>query len=129
MLKMMRMTLLGVLSVSSSGLLAQAAAPWDMPESDFGGAVPRHPEKWLTFQDYPAAAMRKHEQGFVVVNFDITDGGKVARCEVARSSGYKTLDDVPCRLLERRAQFDPATDASGAAMATKGTASFPFRIP
>ncbi|QQV76471.1 energy transducer TonB [Sphingomonas aliaeris] len=129
MQKMMRVVLLVLSGVSSTGLIAQTRATYEMPKSDFGGAVPKNPGKWLTFEDYPTAAIRNNEQGFVVVNFDITANGKVSRCEVTRSSGHTTLDDVPCRLLQRRARFDPATDASGVAVATRGTASFPFRIP
>jgi TonB family protein len=129
MRKVMHIALLAIASVGLGNLTAQVKAPWEMPESSFGGAIPKNRDKWVTFRDYPPSALRRNEQGFVVVNFVITADGKVANCQVAQSSGHSTLDDVPCRLLERRAKFDPATDASGVATATNGTASFPFWIP
>lgn len=117
-------------SVSSFGAVsAQARVPWQMPENDFGGATPKNAEKWLTFRDYPASAMRANEQGYVVVSFEIDPKGKVRACEVKRSSGHSSLDEVPCKSLKSRARFTPATDNQGVAKATLGTASFPFWMP
>ena len=51
--------------------------------------------------------------------------GRVASCAVTSSSGSSVLDDTVCRLLARRAKFNPGKDSSGAA--TGGVFSSRFR--
>ncbi|MFL6844107.1 MAG: TonB family protein [Allosphingosinicella sp.] len=104
-------------------------APPTPPPSDYGGAAPLNQGKWFDFTDYPGEAIAAGEEGYVTVAFDILASGRVGRCEVARSSGSKRLDAVPCRLLRRRARFAPARGPDGAARATRGTTSMSFWLP
>ena len=98
-------------------------APWTVPESDFGGAVPRNEANWLLATDYPMAAVRAGQGGYVTVSFAIGADGRMSDCKVIRSSGYAILDTVPCKVLPKRARFSPAKDANGAPVATRGHTS------
>lgn len=63
--------------------------------------------------DYPSRALRNEEQGTVRARLTIDSRGRVSGCTITQSSGSAELDSTTCRLLERRARFDPATDSSG----------------
>ena len=104
-------------------------APWQMPPNDYGGAEPKNPGAWITFEDYPSEAATNHHRGYVVVSFDITIKGRIENCNVTRSSGFKDLDAVPCPKLRRVAHFKPATNANGEPIATKGSMSAVFWMP
>ncbi|MEW4449156.1 energy transducer TonB [Qipengyuania sp. JC766] len=76
-------------------------------------AVPIDRESWITIDDYPASALRQLQEGPVGVSMQIDSLGRVEQCEIRSSSGYAQLDDWTCRILTRRATFDPATDDNG----------------
>lgn len=113
-----------------------AAAPFavgasgtkDPPPSDWGGATPLNQQKWLTPDDYPNAALMRGHRGRVGVSFTIGANGAMIDCKVVRSSGFKDLDEVPCKLLLERAKFRPATDADGNPIQTVGSTSMAFSI-
>jgi protein TonB len=108
---------------------ADEKIPWPMPPDDFGGAEPKNRGEWISFEDYPSEAITSNHQGYVVVSFDITAKGRVENCHVTRSSGFKSLDAVPCPKLKRIARFKPATNANGEPIATKGSWSSAFWMP
>jgi periplasmic protein TonB len=67
---------------------------------------------------YPLEARRRGESGRVVAVVHVTDGGRVARVEIAESSGHAALDrSARAALLE--ACFEPAR---------RGAASVPARV-
>ena len=68
---------------------------------------------WLHQSDYPEESLAAGEQGEVTASFDVTETGAVENCKVIRSSGYLRLDDATCPLIEERARYRPATDATG----------------
>jgi TonB family protein len=63
--------------------------------------------------DYPAAALRNHEEGAVGFRLSVGPDGAPAGCSVTRSSGSTSLDSTTCRLLMERARFRPGRDAKG----------------
>jgi TonB family protein len=119
-------TALILLLISSSAL---AQVPWPLPKSSFGGARALNGRDWYKVSDYPDASASAGEQGYVTIAFDIGVNGRMSNCTVIRSSGYKRLDEIPCKILPRRARFAPATDANGTPIATKGTTSMSFWTP
>lgn len=66
--------------------------------------------------DYPDAAMEALEQGAVTVELGVTPEGRVGTCRIVRSSGSVSLDATTCRVLSRRARFQPARDSAGHAV-------------
>ena len=80
-----------------------------------GGAVTRarQVEGALSGRDYPRAAKRARAAGTVLVRYTVATDGRVHGCTVTQSSGNVDLDDVTCRLIERRFRYEPARDAEG----------------
>ncbi|HEX8240113.1 MAG TPA: energy transducer TonB [Allosphingosinicella sp.] len=64
-------------------------------------------------QDYPAEAIRNHEQGPVAFSLSVGADGAPTACSVTASSGSAILDSTTCRLLMERARFEPARDSRG----------------
>jgi protein TonB len=94
------------------------------------GAVPRtSPGSWITNDDYPARALRFGEEGLTRYRLAIGSDGKVSGCEITASSGSGDLDRETCRLLVRRAQFEPATDQNGARPGGTYSGSVRWDIP
>lgn len=63
--------------------------------------------------DYPAAALRREEEGITSYRLNVSDAGLPVKCEIERSSGFADLDERACAILVRRARFEPATDRHG----------------
>lgn len=66
--------------------------------------------------DYPPAAQREGREGVVRFEAMIDSNGKVVNCTVIASSGHADLDETTCRLVRRRARFEPGRDGNGAAI-------------
>lgn len=84
-----------------------------------GGAPPvraRHLKGRLKSSDYPRAAGDAGAQGTVLAYFDVGVNGRVSGCRVVSSSRNAELDEVTCRLIERRFRYAPARDAEGRAV-------------
>ena len=78
--------------------------------------------------DYPAAALRNHEQGPVGFRLEVGPDGRPSACSVASSSGSQALDSTTCRLLMERARFRPARDAEGKATSDSFTGRIVWRL-
>ena len=83
----------------------------------------------VTADDYPSASLRNNEEGVTRYRLDVGSDGKVVSCTVTGSSGHPALDDAACRLLTRRARFNPATNSSGEKVASVWSASVKWVIP
>lgn len=82
----------------------------------------------ITADDYPAAALRGHEEGVVGVRLDIDSRGSVTACTVTASSGSASLDAATCAILQQRARFTPARARNGRPMADSYTQKVAWRI-
>lgn len=79
------------------------------------GPVPANgPAGWVTNNDYPGRALTREHEGNVSYSINVDARGRVLDCRIVSSSGHDTLDNATCRLIERRARFNPATDRTGA---------------
>ena len=88
---------------------APPPAPPPPPAAPPQSATPRgRPQSWVTNDDYPPRALRSEEEGTTGVRLSIGTDGRVTGCDVTSSSGSSELDDATCRLLTRRARFEPA---------------------
>ena len=84
---------------------------------------------WITTNDYPRNPLMNGIEGSVGYSLEIGTNGRVARCELTRTSGNRALDDATCRLLTSRARFEPATDDTGAKVVGSYTGSVRWEIP
>jgi protein TonB len=83
----------------------------------------------ITTDDYPSASLRNNEEGTTSYRLDVGADGKVVACTVTASSGHPALDDTSCRLLQRRARFNAATDSSGAKVGSVYSGRVRWQIP
>lgn len=79
--------------------------------------------------DYPAAALRNREEGWVFFTLTIGANGRVADCEISGTSGSPALDGTTCRILRSRARYAPARDAAGAPVGDTIFGIFVWRLP
>jgi TonB family protein len=64
-------------------------------------------------RDYPAAAIRRGEQGATGIRLMVGADGSLRDCHVVESSGSTILDQTTCEIILKRAKFEPALDRSG----------------
>jgi TonB family protein len=69
--------------------------------------------------DYPADALRRHEEGNVTFTLDVDEAGRVSACRITGSSGSAALDEATCRILRERARLTPALDGRGRPVADR----------
>ena len=86
-------------------LLMAAAPPPPVP--------PSHLKPIIMADDYPQSAADAGEEGPVAFEALIAPDGSVDKCTVIVSSRYAVLDAATCRIIQTRARFSPAEDASG----------------
>jgi periplasmic protein TonB len=86
------------------------------------------PQSWVTNDDYPPSAQRDGVEGTTGFALQVGPDGRVTSCTVTSSSGSSLLDDTACRLLTRRARFNPAKDANGQAMGDTFRSRFRWQI-
>ncbi|MEA3051783.1 MAG: periplasmic protein TonB [Sphingomonadales bacterium] len=80
-------------------------------------------------EDYPAAAVRNHEQGPVAFSLSVGSDGAPTACSVTGSSGSAILDSTTCTLLMARAHFEPAHDARGRPTTDTVAGRIVWRLP
>jgi protein TonB len=83
----------------------------------------------MTTDDYPSRALRAGEEGTTAYRLTVGPDGRVTNCTITGSSGSSELDDTACRLLSRRARFNPGKDSSGSAMGGEYNGRFRWQIP
>jgi TonB family protein len=105
----------------------KTAAPFDpglpvQPESKSVALAPAPPEEPLesvpvaiaqpnylknSAPEYPAAARRRHEEGLVVLNVEVTPEGHARKVNIKKSSGFDLLDNAAVNAVENW-EFEPA---------------------
>ncbi|ANY20433.1 Gram-negative bacterial tonB protein [Tsuneonella dongtanensis] len=94
--------------------VAPAPPPPKRPE---GPNLPPTPRYGLSstpmYGDIPRESRERERKGTTEVELAISKWGRVADCRVVESSGDADLDAAACTAFATRAQFWPATDASG----------------
>jgi protein TonB len=66
--------------------------------------------------DYPASAQAAGAEGTSQATITIGPDGRVAGCNIIRSSGNNALDAATCNIIRRRAKYTPARDNNGNAV-------------
>ena len=68
----------------------------------------------ITSRDYPQEVARYWPRGGAVfIAVRVLPNGRATNCKINRSIGVPAIDQWTCKLVEERAVFRPATDASG----------------
>lgn len=100
--------------------------PWSTLD---GVRAPIHRSGTITNDDYPAAAIRREEEGAVTARLTVGRDGRVTGCTIIRSSGSAVLDSTTCQLAVRRFRFDPALDRSGGPVEAQTTRTVRWELP
>ena len=85
--------------------------------------------RWITTEDYPAGPLRNEIEGTAGYRLIVGTNGRVSSCEIVRSAGNGALDEATCKLLARRARFEPATDDTGAKVVGTYSGTVRWDIP
>lgn len=94
------------------------------------GPVPANPiNRWITTDDYSRSDLMREREGTANYRLVVGSDGRVDACEITRSTGHSSLDRDTCRLIERRARFDPATNNRGENVVGTYTGTVTWQIP
>lgn len=87
-----------------------------------GAGIVVRPPRWvccdISPDEMPQAVQDRAPRGRSVVSvvYAVEADGRVTGCRVSRSSGNRELDQMTCRLVERRYRFQPARNPYGRAI-------------
>ncbi|TRD10640.1 energy transducer TonB [Erythrobacter insulae] len=110
------------------GNTAEIVPPTALPDPI--AASPRgNPGEWVTDNDYRSTWIRREMSGVAGFSVTIDTNGRVSGCTITRSTGHSQLDDATCKLLERRARFNPAKDSNGKPVSGTYRNSVNWRLP
>lgn len=100
------------------------------PEGKASYPIPKgSPGTWTTTLDYPSLALREEREGTTSFKLTINDEGRVSDCAISVSSGHPDLDEATCSNITRRAEFFPAQDKQGKAIAGQYSNRVRWQIP
>ena len=99
------------------------------PLNPRGAPLPFAFVEQISPNDYPAEALRRHEQGGVSYRATVSDTGVALGCDIVGSSGSASLDERTCALVMGRAAFIPASDGQGGRRAGTYNGRINWRIP
>lgn len=93
----------------------QAVAP--APAADVIVMPKANPRRPNTIPNYPPTSRRLGETGVVTLQIYVNEEGKVVDARIAKSSGFKRLDEAAVKHVKRAWRFKPGTK-NGKAFAT-----------
>lgn len=79
--------------------------------------------------DYPSAALANEEEGTAAFELAVGADGAPTSCRITASSRSAALDKATCAILQSRARFTPAHDASGTAVSGTFTGKLAWKLP
>jgi TonB family protein len=82
-----------------------------------GAPIPVSLHDEISSDDYPPAALSRHESGLVEYDVDVSASGVPRRCTVTQSSGSEALDRRTCEIVMERSAFIPASNGAGGSAA------------
>nr|WP_161593704.1 energy transducer TonB [Parerythrobacter lutipelagi] len=113
-----------------------APQPVTIPEPNLEGPFepnqslkPLSPGRWIGYNDYRGTFLRNEMEGTVGITLTVTPSGRVAHCQITKSSGYAEMDAHTCDLVTRRARFQPGTDGDANRISGLFSTNVVWRIP
>ena len=101
-----------------------------LPTFDPVAASPANsPSRWVTNSDYRSSWVRREMQGSASFSLQVSASGRVTGCTITGSTGHTALDTATCRLITKRARFEPARDSNGAKVAGTYRNTVTWRLP
>lgn len=87
-----------------------------------------NPNDWVRADDFSRFSQSRLGSGTVRFSLLVNERGRVEECTVSASSGSRDFDSKACRSLQKRARFEPATDANGDARSARYSSSVRFAV-
>ena len=87
-----------------------------------------NPGDWVRADDFRRFNRARFGSGSVRFTLLVNEKGRVEECAVNATSGSRDFDAKACRSLQKRARFEPATDANGDARQASYTSSVRFAV-
>ncbi len=84
---------------------------------------PLDPGSWVRANDFRRFSQARLGSGAVRFTLLVNPQGRAEECTVNASSGSRDFDARACRTLQKRARFEPATDAAGNARSASYTST------
>ncbi|MDN3647039.1 energy transducer TonB [Pontixanthobacter aestiaquae] len=84
---------------------------------------------WVTNDDYRNSWINRDYSGTVSFRLTVGTNGRASSCSVTGGTAPQALKDATCRLVERRARFNPATNGDGKEVAGSYTSTVRWQIP
>ena len=72
-----------------------------------------NPQNWLTTPDYPSASLDRFLSGKLKFRLDVSEDGRVQGCRILNRNNRDEFAITTCKLVKKRARFDPARDSQG----------------
>ncbi|MEX0342448.1 MAG: energy transducer TonB [Erythrobacter sp.] len=114
----------------SPGVGTAVRTPAPQPSFTPVSAKPRNdPGAWLSNNDYRPAWIRKELTGLATFRLEIAASGRITGCSVTGTTGHGELDAATCRLVTKRARFEPGRGGNGEAVAGSYTGSVLWQLP
>jgi len=87
------------------------------------------PSRWVTDRDYRSIWVRREYSGTASFLLQVSTAGRVTNCSITQTTGHAALDAATCKLIAKRARFDPAKDGNGAPTAGTFRSSINWQLP
>lgn len=82
-------------------------------------ATPIYPTgEWFSESDYPSSMLEKGARSIIHFRLNVNEKGMPTACHIQHSNRLKEFDEVVCKVLMKRARFEPALEADGTPIAS-----------
>lgn len=88
-----------------------------------------NPGTWVTTSDYRSSWINREYTGTASFTLRVNTDGRVESCSITGGSAPQELKDATCRLIERRARFEPATNGNGDEVPGTYSSTVRWQIP
>jgi TonB family protein len=86
-------------------------------------------ESWVSWKDYPTAALSAGISGTVVMALDVNAAGRVDNCRVVVSSKFEPLGTMSCEVLASRARYPTQQRPAGIGLPSTAIERIRWVIP
>ncbi len=94
------------------------------------GAKPsNNASRWITDSDYRSSWVRREYSGNASFLLEVSTSGRVTDCTITQSTGHEVLDTATCKLITKRARFNPALNSEGAPTTGSFKSSVNWQLP
>lgn len=101
-----------------------------VPTPDPVAATPRNqPSRWVTNGDYRPRWVREGLSGTARFDLAISSKGRVTDCTITKSTGHAQLDTATCKLIAKRARFNPALNSNGNPVSGSYSSAVNWQLP